>query len=229
MAIAKLVQPSTVQYDSQKDFLPISLIGTSPLVLAGKKSLPADNIDELMKLLRANPGKFSFASSGTGTSLHVAGEMINIEGRVTMVHVPYRVGAQMVTDLVGNQMDLALLPLVMALPNYRSGNIKVFGTTEPDRSPVAPDLPSLAEHPDLRNVNVTVWFGLFAPARTDAAIIERLHQAVVAALQDADVRAKLAETGLRLVGNSPSEFAAFLAQEIQKYSGIVRGANIKAE
>jgi len=229
MAIAKLVQPSTVQYDSQKDFLPISLIGTSPLVLAGKKSLPADNIDELMKLLRANPGKFSFASSGTGTSLHVAGEMINIEGRVTMVHVPYRVGAQMVTDLVGNQMDLAMLPLVMALPNYRSGNIKVFGTTEPDRSPVAPDLPSLAEHPDLRNVNVTVWFGLFAPARTDAAIIERLHQAVVAALHDADVRAKLAETGLRLVGNSPSEFAAFLAQEIQKYSGIVRGANIKAE
>src|SRR6516165_8449731 len=81
MAIAKLVQPSTVQYDSQKDFLPISLIGTSPLVLAGKKSLAADNIDELMKLLRANPGKFSFASSGTGTSLHVAGEMINIEGR----------------------------------------------------------------------------------------------------------------------------------------------------
>jgi tripartite-type tricarboxylate transporter receptor subunit TctC len=229
MAIAKLVQPTTVQYDSQKDFLPISLIGTSPLVLAGKKALPAETTDELIKLLRANPGKFSYATSGTGTSLHVAGEMINIEGKVAMVHVPYRVGAQMVTDLVGNQIDLAMLPLVMALPNHRSGNIKVFGTTEPDRSPVAPDLPSLTEHPDLRNVNVTVWFGLFAPAKTDTAIIERLHQAVVAALQDADVRAKLAETGLRLVGNSPSEFAAFLAQEIEKYSAIVKAANIKAE
>ena len=229
MAIAKLVQPSTVQYDSQKDFLPITLIGTSPLVLAGKKALAADTIDELLKLLRANPGKLSYASSGTGTSLHVAGEMINIEGKVAMVHVPYRVGAQMVTDLVGNQIDLAVLPLVMALPNYRSGNIKVFGTTEAARSPVAPDLPSLAEHADLRNVNITVWFGLFAPARTDPAIVERLHQAVAASLGEADVRAKLAETGLRLVGNSPSEFATFLAQEIEKYSVIVKAANIKAE
>jgi len=229
MAIAKLVQPSTVQYDSQRDFQPISLIGTSPLVLAGKKELPANTIDELLKLLRANPGKFSYATSGTGTSLHVAGEMINMEGKVAIVHVPYRVGAQMVTDLIGNQIDLAMLPLVMALPNYRSGNIKVFGTTEPTRSPVAPDLPSLTEHPDLRNVNVTVWFGLFAPAKTDAAIVERLHQAVTATLQEADVRAKLAETGLRIVGNSPAEFTAFLAQEIEKFSVIVKAANIKAE
>jgi len=229
MAIAKLVQPSTVQYDSQKDFTPISLVGTSPLVLAGKKSIAADTTDDLIKLLRANPGKFSYATSGTGTSLHVAGEMINIEGKVSIVHVPYRVGAQMVTDLIGNQIDLAMLPLVMALPNYRNGNIKVFGTTEPTRSPVAPDLPSLAEHPDLRQVNVTVWFGLFAPAKTDAAIVERLHQAVAAALQEPDVQAKLAETGLRIVGNSPAEFAAFLAQEIEKFSVIVKAANIKAE
>jgi tripartite-type tricarboxylate transporter receptor subunit TctC len=229
MAIAKLVQPSTVQYDSQKDFQPISLIGTSPLVLAGKKELPANTTDELLELLRANPGKFSYATSGTGTSLHVAGEMINIEGKVSIVHVPYRVGAQMVTDLVGNQIDLAMLPLVMALPNYRGGNIKVFGTTEPTRSPAAPDLPSLAEHPDLRNVNVTVWFGLFAPAKTDERIVERLHQAVAASLQEADVRGKLAETGLRIVGNSPAEFAAFLAQEIEKFAAIVKAANIKAE
>jgi tripartite-type tricarboxylate transporter receptor subunit TctC len=229
MAIAKLVQPSTVQYDSQKDFQPISLVGTSPLVLAGKKSIAADTTDELIKLLRANPGKFSYATSGTGTSLHVAGEMINIEGKVSVVHVPYRVGAQMVTDLIGQQIDLAMLPLVMALPNYRNGNIKVFGTTEPARSPVAPDLPSLAEHPDLKNVNVTVWFGLFAPAKTEPAIVERLHQAVAAALQEPDVRSKLAETGLRLVGNTPAEFATFLAQEIEKFSAIVKAANIKAE
>jgi tripartite-type tricarboxylate transporter receptor subunit TctC len=229
MAIAKLVQPSTVQYDSQKDFVPISLIGTSPLVLAGKKELPANTTDELLKLVRANPGKFSYATSGAGTSLHVAGEMINMEGKVSIVHVPYRVGAQMVTDLVGNQIDLALLPLVMALPNYRNGNIKVFGTTEPTRSPVAPDLPSLAEHPDLRNVNVTVWFGLFAPAKTEPAIVDRLYRAVAASLEEADVRAKLAETGLRLVGNSPTEFAVFLAREIEKFSAIVKAANIKAE
>src|SRR5271165_7379174 len=90
MAVAKLVQPSIVQYDSQKDFEPISLIGTAPLVLVGKKDLPADNISELMALLRANPGKYSFASSGVGTSLRVLGEMINVQGNVKMVHVPYR-------------------------------------------------------------------------------------------------------------------------------------------
>lgn len=229
MAIAKFVSPSVVQYDSQKDFQPISLIGTSPLVLVGKKSLPATNIAELMTLLRANPGKFNYATSGVGTSLHVAGEMINLEGKVQMVHVPYRVGAQMVTDLIGGQIDLAMLPLVMTLPNYRSGNIKAFGTTEPGRSPVAPDLPSLTEHPDLKNVNVTVWFGLFAPANTPADIAVRLHQAIAAFLQEPDVRSRLGDMGLRVVGSSPAEFRAFLAQEIEKFGTIVRTANIKAE
>jgi len=229
MAIAKLVSPSIVQYDSQRDFQPVTLIGTSPLVLVGKKSLAAANTDELLKLMRANPGKLNYATSGVGTSLHVAGEMINLEGKVKMVHVPYRVGAQMVTDLMGDQIDLAMLPLVMALPNYRNGNIKAFGTTEPTRSPVAPDIPSLTEHPDLKGVNVTVWFGFFAPAKIDMAIVTRLHEAIAAAIQEPDVRSKLTETGLRVLGSNPTEFTAFLAREIEKFGTIVRAANIKAE
>src|SRR6516162_283247 len=187
MAIAKLVQPHVVQYDSQKDFAPISLIGTSPLVLVGKKDLPASTIAELMVLLRANPGKYSYASSGVGTSLQVAGEMINIEGNVRMVHVPYRVGSQIVTDLMGNQIDLAVLPLVMALPSYRNGNIKIFGITEPERSALAPDLPSLAEQPELKNVSMTVWYGVFTPAKVDPAIIDRIYQALVEALREPEL------------------------------------------
>jgi tripartite-type tricarboxylate transporter receptor subunit TctC len=229
MAIAKLVSPSIVQYDSQKDFQPISLIGDAPLVLAGKKELPAGNIDELMKLLRDNPGKYSYATSGVGTSLQLAGEMINIEGNVKMVHVPYRVGSQMVTDLLGNQIDLAMLPLVMALPNYRSGGIKIFGITEPQRSQLAPDLPSLSENPALKGVNVTVWYGLFAPAKVDAAIVSKIYNAVVAALQEPVVRKLLTDTNLRIVGSNPAEFGSFLAKEIEKFSVIVRAANIKAE
>jgi tripartite-type tricarboxylate transporter receptor subunit TctC len=116
MAVAKLVQPSVVQYDSQKDFQPISLIGTAPLVLVGKNELPAKNISELMTLLRANPGKYGFASSSVGTSLHVLGEMINVEGKVKMVHVPYRAAPQIVTDLISNQIDLAILPLNWRCP-----------------------------------------------------------------------------------------------------------------
>ena len=229
MAIAKLVQPHVVQYDSQKDFAPISLIGTSPLVLVGKKDLPASTIAELMTLLRANPGKYSYASSGVGTSLQVAGEMINIEGKVQMVHVPYRVGSQIVTDLMGNQIDLAVLPLVMALPSYRNGNIKIFGITEPERSALAPDLPSLAEQPELKNVSMTVWYGLFAPAKVDPAIIDRIYQALAAALREPELQAKLADVNLRVVGSSPAEFAKFLADEITKFAAVVKAANIKAE
>jgi tripartite-type tricarboxylate transporter receptor subunit TctC len=229
MAIARLVQPSVVQYDSQKDFQPITMVGSSPLVLVGKNSLPAKDLAELVTLLRANPAKFSYATSGVGTSLHVAGEMINIEGKVQMVHVPYRVGAQIVTDLMGNHVDLAVLPLVMALPAHRQGNVRIFAITEPLRSPLAPDLPSIAEQAELKNVNVTVWFGLFAPAKVPAAIAERIQQEVATVIREPDTRSKLEATNLLVVGSTPSQFAAFLAKEIEKYSAIVKAANIKAE
>ncbi len=146
-----------------------------------------------------------------------------------MTHVPYKVGAQIVTDLVGEHVDLALLPLVMALPNVRTGNIKAFGVTEPQRSPAAPEIPSLADYPALKGVDVTVWFGLFAPARTDPAIVARLHDETVACLQEPALRARLIEMGLRVVGNTPAAFAAFLASEIDKFGAVVRAAGIKAE
>jgi tripartite-type tricarboxylate transporter receptor subunit TctC len=230
MAVAKLVQPSVVQYDSQKDFQPISLVGTAPLVLAGKKELAANSISELMTLLRSNPGKYSFASSGVGTSLHVLGEMINVEGKVKMVHVPYRAAPQIVTDLISNQIDLAVLPLNLALPSYRNDSVKIFGTSERARSPLAPDLPSLADHPDLKGVNMTVWYGLFAPAKIDPAIVDRISEVLATILRDPTMRAKLAEVHLvNAVGSIPSELAAFLSREIETYSGIVKAANIKAE
>jgi tripartite-type tricarboxylate transporter receptor subunit TctC len=230
MAVAKLVQPSVVQYDSQKDFQPISLIGTAPLVLVGKKDLRANNISELMTFLRANPGKYSYASSGVGTSLQVLGEMINVEGKVHMVHVPYRAAPQIVADLISNQIDLAILPLNLALPPYRNGSVKIFGTSERTRSPLAPDLPSLADHPELKNVNMTVWYGLFAPAKVDVAIVDRIYQALAATLRDPSMRAKLAEVHLvNAIGSTPSELATFLGHEIETYSAIVKAADIKAE
>ena len=230
MAVAKLVQPSVVEYDSQRDFQPISLIGTAPLVLVGKNELPAKNISELMTMLRANFGKYSFASSGVGTSLHVLGEMINVEGKVNMVHVPYRAAPQIVTDLISNQIDLAILPLNLALPSYRNGSIKIFGTSERTRSPLAPDLPSLADHPDLKGVSMTVWYGLFAPAKIDPAITDRISQELVTILHNPAMRAKLAEVYLiNAVGSTPAQLATFLNQEIGTYSAIVKAANIKAE
>jgi tripartite-type tricarboxylate transporter receptor subunit TctC len=206
------------------------LIGTAPLVLVGKNELPAKNISELMSTLRADFGKYSFASSGVGTSLHVLGEMINVEGKVKMVHVPYRAAPQIVTDLISNQIDLAILPLNLALPSYRNGSIKIFGTSERTRSPLAPDLPSLADHPNLKGVSMTVWYGLFAPAKIDPAITDRISQDLATILHNPAMRAKLAEVYLiNAVGSTPAELATFLNQEIETYSAIVKAANIKAE
>jgi tripartite-type tricarboxylate transporter receptor subunit TctC len=230
MAVAKLVQPKNVHYDAQKDFAPISLIGTAPLVLVGKNDLPANNIAELMKLLKANPGKYSFASSGVGTSLHVLGEMINVDGKVKMVHVPYSAAPQIVTDLMGNQIDLAILPLNLALPAYKTGALKIFGESEQKRSSLAPEMPSLAEEPDLSTVDMTVWYALFAPAKVDPAIIDQVSKATAEVLHDPEVKKKFAEVYLvNPIGGTPAELATFLGNEIEKFSVIVKAANIKTD
>ena len=204
MAIAKLVQPHVVQYDSQKDFAADQPDRDSPLVLVGKKDLPASTIAELMVAAARQPGKYSYASSGVGTSLQVAGEMINIEGKVQMVHVPYRVGSQIVTDLMGNQIDLAVLPLVMALPNYRNGNIKIFGITEPERSlararsPVAGRTAGTEERQHDGLVRA-VRAGQGRPGHRRSDLSWRSS----AALREPEMQAKLADVNLRVVGSSP--------------------------
>ncbi len=155
--------------------------------------------------------------------------MINAEGKVQMVHVPYKVGAQIPTDLMGNQIDLAILPPVMAMQNVKAGNIKAFGITESEPSALTPGVPSLGEIPELKNVSVTVWYGLFAPVKTDPAIVEKLHQALATVSKEPAVVEKLTAAGVRVVGNSPKEFSDFLAAETAKFSALVKAANIKAE
>jgi tripartite-type tricarboxylate transporter receptor subunit TctC len=230
MAVAKLVQPNNVRYDAQRDFEPVSLIGTAPLVLVGKNDLPANNTAELITLLKANPGKYSFASSGFGTSLHVLGEMINVDGQVKMVHVPYNAAPQIVTDLMGGQMDLAILPLNLALPAAKAGSLKIFGESEQKRSSLAPEVPSLAEDPDLKSVDMTVWYALFAPAKVDPAIADKVSKATSEVLQDPAMKKQFADAYLvNAVGSSPAELATFLGNEIEKFSVIVKAANIKTD
>ena len=229
MVIAKLVSPSVVKYDGLKDFAPVSLLSSSPLVLVGRPGLPANNVDELLKLMRKEPGKLNYATSGIGTSLHVAGEMFNQLGKVQMVHVPYKIGSQIVTDLMGNQMDLAMLPLTLTSEQVKAGRIKAYGITEATRSPGLPDVPSMAEHPQLKGLEVTVWFGLFAPTKTDPAIVARLHKESLEILKDDALRQKLAAIGMRPLGLSPEAFAKFLEGEQRKFSEIVRVGHIRAE
>ena len=229
MVIAKLVTPTTVKYDGLKDFTPVSLVGTSPLVLVGKPELAARNAGELLQLLRSQPGKLNYATSGIGTSLHLAGELINQLAKVNMVHVPYKVGAQIVTDLTGNQIDLAVLPLVSAQQAVRAGRIKGFGVLSATRWPTAQELPSLAEQAEFKGAEVLVWFGMFAPAKTDSAIVGRLAREMNAVLKDAEISKRMSDLSLQPANLSPAEFAAFLQKEHDKFAAVVKTANIKAE
>ncbi|MGE0314142.1 MAG: Bug family tripartite tricarboxylate transporter substrate binding protein [Lautropia sp.] len=229
IVIAKLVSPSVVKYDGLRDFAPVTLLASSPLVLVGKPSLPAANMDELVKLLRANPGKYNYATSGIGTSLHVAGEMFNQTAKVQATHVPYKVGAQIVTDLMGEQIDLAMLPIPLTSAQVSAGKVKAYGVTQPTRSNALPDVPSMNEHPDTKGVDLTVWFGVFAPARTDAAIVGKLHQALTDVLKDEALNVRFTALGMRPLGMGPERFTDFLAAEHTKFSAIVKAAGIRAE
>jgi tripartite-type tricarboxylate transporter receptor subunit TctC len=229
IVIAKMVSPSAVKYDGLKDFAPVTLLSNAPLVLVGKPTLAANNLDELLKLMAREPGRLNYATSGIGTSLHVAGEMFNQIGGVQMNHVPYKVGAQIVTDLMGNQIDLAMLPIPLTSEQVKTGRVKAFGVTEGTRSPALPDVPSMAEHPRLKGVDVTVWFGIFAPAKTDPAIVAKLHRETAEVLKDEGLRQKFGVIGMRTLGLGPEAFARFLEGEQAKFSEIVRLRNIRAE
>ena len=229
IVIAKLVSPGVVKYDGLADFAPVTLIATSPLVLVGKPELAANNIEDLLKLMRAQPGKISYATSGIGSSLHLVGEMINQKAGVNMVHVPYRAGAQIPTDVMGNQIDLAVLSITSVADLVKTGRIKAFGVSESQRAALLPDVPPLADNPALKGVDITVWQALFAPVKVDPAIVAKLDAAMQEVLTDAAIRDKLAGFGTRPSGLGQAKFAAFLKDESDRFGTIVRTGNIKAE
>ena len=202
--------------------------GFIPMVLVGGPKVSATTTDELIALAKANPGKLNFASSGVGTPLHLTGEFINSQGKVSMTHVPYKGAGQMASDVMGGQIELSVFVLSSALPHIKSGKFKAFGVTEAKRSDAAPDIPTLNESKSLDGIDMGVWFGYFAPAKTPDAITARIHKELSEVLQDPAVKAKFAESGIRVVGNKPAEFASFIKDETDKYRKIVNDAGIKA-
>jgi tripartite-type tricarboxylate transporter receptor subunit TctC len=227
--IAQMVSPGTVKYDGMKDLVPVTLMASAPLILVGKPSLPANNLEELLKLVRAEPNKYSYGTSGVGTSLHLAGEIFNQVANTRITHVPYRVSSQLVTELAGNQIDLAMLPIGTVAQHVRAGSIKAFGVTSAKRSPALPGVQAMGEIPALKDVDVTVWFGLLAPAGTDAAIVNRLHKETAEVLADPAIKARFADLGMQVIGAGPQPFAAFMQGEQRKFAKIVKDRNIRAE
>jgi tripartite-type tricarboxylate transporter receptor subunit TctC len=229
ITIAKLVSPSTVRYDALKDLRPIAVVGTSPFVLVGKPDLKPATTAELVREIRARPGKLSYATDGVGTSLHLAGELIKQRGNLDIVHVPYKLGPQILTDVTGNQIDLAVLPLVLVQSAIKAGKLKGYGVTSKSRWPTAPDIPSLAESGEFKDLDVVSWYGLLAPAKVDPAVADRLATEMAAVLADPEIAKRMGDLALVPVTMSPAQFAAYLAKERDDLAAVVKAGNIKAE
>jgi tripartite-type tricarboxylate transporter receptor subunit TctC len=229
VVIAKMVTPSTVKYNGLKDLEPVTLLGSQPLVLVGKPELTPKTAAELFADLKASPGRYSYATSGVGTSLHLGGELLKQQGGVSIVHVPYKAGPQIVTDLAGNQVDLAVLPLSMVMQQVQAGKIRAYGVMDENASAAMPGIPPLGGVPAWKGAVVSVWQGIFAPAGTDRAIVARLNQELTEVLRSPELQKRFDEAGVTMLGLGPKEFAAFLKAEDAKFSAIVARGHIRAD
>lgn len=227
--VAPLVAPSAVRYDTFKDFTPLATAAVGPFVLIGRPGLAPTTTAELVRLIHSQPGKLNFGTDGVGTSLHITAELIKQRASLDMVHVPYKSGPQVLTDVAGGQVDLAVLPLTLAQPFIREGKVRAFGVTSKSRWPSFPDVPSLSETPELREVDVESWLGLLGPANLPANVVSTLVQAMEVVLKDPEIVRKLGDIANRPVLISGAKFGEYLARERQLMQGVVTRANIKAE
>ena len=224
IAINRLVS-STVKYDL-KDFTPIGLIASQPMVLVASTKSGVKNVDQFMTLVKSNPGKYSYGSSGVGTALHLAGEMIKDQGGLFMTHIPYRGVAPLANDLLGGNIDFGVFVLSSGLPHIKSGKVVALGTTEKKRSAVTADIPALAEHPKLKGIDISSWFALMGPARLPEPVVAKLKKALAESLQSPDLRKKLEESGSAIAPLNV-DMAKFLKDETAKYQRIVDFAKIR--
>ncbi|MDM9560905.1 Bug family tripartite tricarboxylate transporter substrate binding protein [Bordetella petrii] len=228
MVIAGMINPA-VKYDGARDFTALGVIASQPMLLAASKSAGVNNAAEyLQKLRAAEPGSFNYGSSGVGTTLHLAGEMVNQSTGTRAEHVPYRGVAPMVTDLMSGQLDYGMLVLSSGLPQVRAGKIVALGVTEKKRSPAAPEIPALAETAGFEDVDVGVWFALYGPADLPAPVADTLRAALADVLKSETFRRKMQDAGAELA-RPGVDAAQFQAAEARKYGALVRAAKIEAQ
>lgn len=224
IAISRLVS-SSVKY-TYKDFTPIGLVAYQPMVLVASVQSGIRTVDDFLKAARAHPGRYSYGSSGVGTALHLAGEMVKQQAGVSVTHVPYRGVAPLTTDLLGGSLDFGVFVLSSGLPHIRGGKVVALGLTEKQRSASAPDIPALAEHPALKNMDISVWFALMAPPGLPQPVAAKLRNALAQVLQAPAFRKRLQDAGSR-IAPPDVDMAQFLAAEDAKYQRIADFAKIR--
>jgi tripartite-type tricarboxylate transporter receptor subunit TctC len=214
-------------YDPARDFEPITLINTTPLVVVVHPGVPARSIKELIALAKARPGALNYGSSGSGGSNHLAGELFNAMAGVKMVHIPYKGNAPALADLVGGHVDAVFNGLTSAMPLIKSGRLRALAVTSIARSGALPDMPTLDEL-GLKGFQAVAWNGLSAPARTPKEVIGRINADVLKVVRSPDLLERLRAEGSDPVGNSPAEYAAFLREEIAKWARVIKTAGVKS-
>ena len=229
ITVAPQVAPATVKYDALKELAPIAPVGVAPFVLIGKPALAAANVAELVKLAKSQPGKLNYGTDGVGTSMHVSMELVKQNAKIDVMHVPYKSGPQVLTELAGNQIDLAVLPISLAQAFIRDGKVKAFGVTSKARWSSLPGVPSLSEATELKDMDVESWYGLLAPAQVDQAIRDRLAREVAAIVAEPDVVKRMDDAGLKPFSLNPAQFGAYLAREKQMLGAVISAAGIKTE
>jgi tripartite-type tricarboxylate transporter receptor subunit TctC len=210
-----------------RDITPVASVVRGPGVMEVNPAVPAKSIPEFIAYAKANPGKINLASSGLGTVSHVAGELFKMMAGVDMVHVPYRGAAPALTDLVGGQVQVMILPIISSIEHIKAGRLRALGVTTASRLEVVPDIPTVAEF--LPGYDVSDWTGIGVPRGTPVEIVDRLNAEVNAALADAKIRARLAELGSELMPMSRAAFAKLIADETDKWAKVAKTAGIKAE
>ncbi len=215
-------------FDSLKDFTPITLAGSGPLVLAVHPSLPVKNVKELIALAKARPGQLTYVSSGVGASGHLAGALFDTMTGTKMEHIPYKGMSLAVSDLMGGQVSMTFGTSLSVIPHVRTGRLRALATTGAQRSPALPDLPTVAES-GVPGYEAGLWYGFVGPARMPPEIVQRLNAEIVAILAQPDTREKLASQGLDARSSTPDEFARVLAADIVRWAEVVQKLGLRAE
>ncbi|GKS93078.1 tripartite tricarboxylate transporter substrate binding protein [Acidovorax sp. SUPP2825] len=214
-------------FDPVKDFAPLTRVANVPNLLVANPNQPYKTVQELIAYAKANPGKVNFGSSGSGSSIHLSGELFKSMAKVDMQHVPYKGSAPAVTDLLGNQIGIMFDNMPSAIQHVRSGKLRPIAVTTAKRSPELPDVPTIAEA-GVPGYEATSWFGMFAPAGTPAPIVAQLNKALVKVLSQPETKKKLADQGAEPVSETPEQFAAFIQAESAKWGKVVKesGASV---
>lgn len=217
-----------VPYDPIKDFAPITVLGVAPTVAVVGPTVSAKTLAELISTARAQPGKLTYASGGSGTPPHISGEVFKSMTGTDMLHVPFKGGGPALVAVMSGQVDVMFDTAASASPHIKGGKLRALAIAAPQRSADLPDVPTFAEA-GLAGYEVNSWYALLAPAGTPPDVIARLHRETVAALREPDMIARLKTIGADPVGNTPDEFASFIRAELAKYAKVIREAKIKVD